>query len=305
MEYLCQVVPPISKVRFPLHQVQRLCVRQLEVVADGIVCVLICHHNRHLPDVADVVHIEHMGRRHLAKQCQLGTHGGLEGLLRPAGQQIGRHAQRPQDLHAVLGGLGLLLAYHAQHRHQADVDHTEVVGAHPELKLPQCLDERHGLDVSHGAAKLDDTNIWRPREAIHRYMCHLLNPILNGICDVRHHLNSLTQVVASPLLFDDGLVDLPCSQIIVPLQLDVQKPFVVAKIQIDLTAVIQHEHLPMLKGRHCPSISIQVGINFDRCHSEATSLQQDAGAAGGDALAQPAHHATRHQHILHCVSAAP
>lgn len=97
---------------------------------------------------------------------------------------------------------------------------------------------------------------------------------LNGICDVRHHLNSLTQVVASPLLFDDGLhhkiaqlipcrkkmrwhrvtlwvpcsdpvmhidttsrthlVDLPCSQIIVPLQLDVQKPFVVAKIQIDL-----------------------------------------------------------------------
>lgn len=56
-------------------------------------------------------------------------------FLGAAGEQVGVHAQGAQDGHAVLRGLGFLLAHHAQHWHQAHVHHAEVAGAHPELEL--------------------------------------------------------------------------------------------------------------------------------------------------------------------------
>ena len=39
----------------------------------------------------------------------------LQGLRAAAGQQVGVNAQAAQHCHAVLSGLGLLLADHAQH----------------------------------------------------------------------------------------------------------------------------------------------------------------------------------------------
>lgn len=70
---------------------------------------------------------------------QLFPHGWLDGVSAAARQQRGIDAQRAQHRHAVLRRLGLLLAHDAQHRHQADVHHAEVAGAHFELKLPQRL----------------------------------------------------------------------------------------------------------------------------------------------------------------------
>lgn len=47
-EHLRQVVPPIREVRLPLRHVERLGLRQLEVVAHGVVRILVRHHQRHL-----------------------------------------------------------------------------------------------------------------------------------------------------------------------------------------------------------------------------------------------------------------
>ena len=55
---------------------------------------------------------------------------------------------RLPTFHAVLGGLGLLLAVLAHHRHHGHVHQAEVLPAHPQLQLTQRLHKRHGLDVS-------------------------------------------------------------------------------------------------------------------------------------------------------------
>ena len=40
------------------------------------------------------------------------------------------------------------------------------------------LDERHGLDVTHSAAQLNDTHVRLLRPAVHRFMCYPLYPVL-------------------------------------------------------------------------------------------------------------------------------
>ena len=71
--------------------------------------------------------------------------------------------------------------------------------------LPQSLDEWHGFNVAHCATQLDDADCWGAIAPIHSYMRHPLYPVLDGVCDVRHHLDGLPQVVPSPLTLDHGL----------------------------------------------------------------------------------------------------
>jgi len=54
----------------------------------------------------------------------------------------------------------------------------------------------------------------------------------------------------------------------------------------------------MLEGGHSTSICVQVWIDLDAGDAEAAGLEDDADAAGGDALAEPADDAARDQHVL-------
>ena len=48
MKHLCQAVPPVCKVGFPLNQVERPSLRELQMLADGLVRLLVSHDQRHL-----------------------------------------------------------------------------------------------------------------------------------------------------------------------------------------------------------------------------------------------------------------
>ena len=52
-------------------------------------------------------------------------------------------------LHAVLGGFGFLLSYHANQWHKADVQYTEILLAYPKLHLPKSFDKWGRLDVAY------------------------------------------------------------------------------------------------------------------------------------------------------------
>ena len=136
---------------------------------------------------------------------QLLAHAIQEGLLGPAGQKVGGQPHGPQHGHRVLGGLGLLLAHYAQNGHERHVHAAKVGGPHPELELAQGLDKRHGLDVAHRTAQLNDADVGRAGAAVDGDVGDALNPVLDGVRDVGHDLHGLAQVVAPPLLLDDGL----------------------------------------------------------------------------------------------------
>ncbi len=54
--------------------------------------------------------------------------------------------------------------------------------------LPEGLDEGHALDVTDGAAKLDDANLRLLLVRAYRNGRHSLHPVLNGVGDVGNHL---------------------------------------------------------------------------------------------------------------------
>jgi len=62
---------------------------------------------------------------------------------------------------------------------------------------------------------------------------------------LKHHslvltLNGFAQVLASALLFNDQLVNLARGYVIIPMQGNIQKSFIVPQIQIHLCAIIQN-----------------------------------------------------------------
>ena len=71
--------------------------------------------------------------------------------------------------------------------------------------LPQSLDERHALDVSHGPSQLNDAHVGHAALAVDGQLGHALNPILDRIGDVRDDLNRLAQVVAAALTLNHVL----------------------------------------------------------------------------------------------------
>jgi hypothetical protein len=46
--YLCQPIPAVCQVVLPFYQIQWPDVCDLQVLADGLVCLLLSHHQRHL-----------------------------------------------------------------------------------------------------------------------------------------------------------------------------------------------------------------------------------------------------------------
>jgi hypothetical protein len=70
-------------------------------------------------------------------------------------------------------------------------------------------------------------------------------------------------------------------------------------IQTHLAAVVQHEHLPVLKGRHRPGVDVEVGVDFDAGDAQAALLEQDADGRGRDAFPQARHDAARDDDVFH------
>lgn len=149
----------------------------------------------------------------------------MRARLGAAGEEVRHEAERAEDLHAVLRGLGLLLADDAEDGDERDVDEAKVPLAHAELELAERLDERHGLDVAwrgggcggvgvrwrgpwvvgggkqrrwrggalggrraDGAAELDDAHVRGAVAAVAGDARDALDPLLDGVGDVRYNL---------------------------------------------------------------------------------------------------------------------
>lgn len=70
------------------------------------------------------------------------------------------------------------------------MDERKILVTHTELELPHRFDEGRGFDVTDGTAKLDDADVWLFTGVVDRDFGDALDPILDGVGDVRDDLRS-------------------------------------------------------------------------------------------------------------------
>jgi hypothetical protein len=176
---------------------------------------------------------------------------------------------------------------------------TEVVPTSPPPQLSHGFDEWRTFDVTNSTTQFDNAYVWLFVCVVHWDLCYSLNPILDGIGDMWHNLDRLSQIVSSSFSLDDMLVDFAGRDAIVSSQGDVEISFIVAQIQIDLSTIIKYEAFAMLQGVHEPSITVEIRINLDRSNLKTQTLQQQSGGRRRYALTNATDDTTRHKHVLH------
>jgi hypothetical protein len=129
------------------------------------------------------------------------------------------------------------------------------------LKLSECFDKWHRLDVAHCPAKLPKyklTEICRAAtnfnyadvgflfSFFHWDASNPLYPILYSVRNMWNDLDRFAQVIAAPLAFNDLSIHFARCDVVVLGQRNVQVTLVVAQIQIGLASVVQDENFACL-----------------------------------------------------------
>ena len=249
-------------------------------------------HQGNVVDVRDV-----MGRndgllRHVTEGGQFRACLWVERRGGSAHEDVRSDAQPHELLDRVLGGLGLLFTHRPHHWNEGDVHEGHVVSADAELELAEGLDVRGGFDVADRAAQLDDAHLRLEAGVVAALMRDGLDPIHDGVRDVRDDLNGFAEVIAAPFRFDDFRVHLSSGQVVVPPEVQVEEALVVPKVEIDFTAVVEDKDLTVFKRTHRSCVRVQVRVDFDGGDPKAASFHQHANAARRDAFAESAEHAT-------------
>ncbi len=164
---------------------------------------------RHRIDVVDVARLDHRAFAHVAEQrraCAAPPRG--IGAVGAAQQDVRLDADRAQLLHRMLGRLGLQLARARDVGHQRQVDVDRVVARQLVAELADRFEERQAFDVADRAADLHQHEI--------KAVVALADEVLDGVGDVRDHLDGGAEIVAAALLAEDVLVDAAGGDVVLP-----------------------------------------------------------------------------------------
>ncbi len=135
--------------------------------------------------MVDVRHVgvgEHGGVRHVAELRDFGLRRRFEFVVGAADEDVGLEADAPKLLDGVLSGLRLLLAV-LRVGDERDVGEKHVAVFLLGGELAERFEERHRLDVTDGAADLDDTHVGA--------LGSLADAALDVVRDVRDNLDRL------------------------------------------------------------------------------------------------------------------
>ena len=148
-----------------------------------------------------------------------------------------------------------------------------------EAKLANRFEKRLTLDVTRRPADLGDDDIGGIVG-----LTDTADPADDLIRDVRDHLDGLAEVASPALAVYDGLVDLTGGHAVVPRDIDIDKPLVMAQIQIGFGTVVRDKHLAVLEGTHRSGVDIDIRIHFLDGHLEPALLQKKTERCRRDTL---------------------
>ena len=110
--------------------------------------------------------------------------------------------------------------------------------------------------------------------------------LLDLVGDVRHDLYGRAEVVAAALAADHRVVDAPGGDVRGARRVGVGEALVVAEVEVGLGAVLGHEHLAVLVGRHRARVDVDVRVELLQRDGQPARDEQLADRGGGDALAE-------------------
>jgi hypothetical protein len=100
--------------------------------------------------------------------------------------------------------------------------------------------------------------------------------LLDGIGDVRHHLDGGAEIIAASLLGEDLLVDAAGGDVVLLGRRPSGETLIVAEVEIGFGAIVSHEHFAVLVRRHRAGIDVEIGIELAQANFVAARLQQRA-----------------------------
>ena len=253
---------------------------QVEVLEDEVVDALLVEGERHLVDVVDVTGRDDRLRRKAREQRDLLAYLRRQRAFGAAHQHVRGDPDAPQLVDGVLRRLGLQLARVADVGDERQVDEHAAPATHVDGKLADRLEERQRLDVADRAADLGD------HEVHVRGLGDQRDALLDLVGDVRHDLDRAAQVVAAALAADHRVVDPAGGDVGGAAGVGVGEALVVAEVEVGLGAVLGHEHLAVLIGRHRARVDVDVGVELLQPHGQPTGDEQPADRGRGDALAE-------------------
>ncbi len=238
---------------------------------------------RHRIDVVGVARLDHGGFAHVAEETELAALLARDRPVGAAEQDVGLDADRAQLLHRVLRRLGLELARAGDEREEREMDVDRLMARQVVAELADRLEERQPLDVADGAADLAQDEV----EAV----VAVADEFLDGVGDVRDHLDGGAEIVAAPLLGEDVLVDAAGGDVVLLARWPPGEALVVAEVEVGLGAVVGDEHLAVLVGRHRARIDVEIGVELAQPYLVAARLQKRTECCGSETLAQGGDHA--------------
>ena len=207
-----------------------------------------------------------------------------------AKQKIGLNSDGKQLLHGMLRRLGFQFAGRGDERHQRHVHEDEIFRTEFQPHLPDRFEERKRFDVADRAADFDDHHVGIDGDLAERSF--------DFVGDVRNHLHGLAQVIAAPLLREDGLVDSAGGPVVIARKFGVGEPLVVSEVEVGFGAVVGDVHFAVLIRAHRARIHVQVGIAFLEGNSETPAFEQAANRRRCHAFAQGGYNTTGNKNIL-------
>ena len=200
-------------------------------------------------------------------------------MVRAQDDDVGLNAAAAQLLHGVLGRLRLQFTGSGEFWKERDVNVERVAATNILLQLSNRLNERQRLNVTNGAANLNDHHI----NVIAAQAQHAL---LDLVGDVWNDLHRAAEIVAATLACDHGGVDAPRGDVGGLREIDVNEALVVPKVEVGLCAVVGNEHFAVLIGRHGARINVEVGVELDHGDAQTARFEEEADRGGGNSLAE-------------------
>ncbi len=151
-----------------------------------------------------------------------------------------------------------------------------IFAADPACKVTYGFHKTKALVVAHGSANFDNMNV--------RAIRCLGNGIFNSTCKVRNKLYGLSVKFTSTLIGNKVAEQAPRERRVLLRELNIEKAFVVTKVEVGFGAVFGNETLTVFARIQKTRIYVKIRVAFLNRDSCPLGLQDSTNARSGNTL---------------------